>query len=183
MSQTSNPSEVSKRYAKALFEVVSDANSEKTLAQLRKIQETLSIPKIKNLVESPVLSRKDKVLIVDQVASQISLDKDLLNLIQLLATKDRLAAFDDIVKSFESISDERNQVLRGVVQSSQKLSPEDKKAIEKQIADFTKAQLILEYVENPSLIGGIQATVGSYTFDGSIDTQLRKLKEEVKARV
>lgn len=172
-------SEVAKRYAKALFEAVGESKAEESLRELRSAQQILSQPKLENLLSSPVLSRKEKELVVDQSISDMNLAQEVLNLLKLLAAKDRINILDQMVASFETINDEKNNVLRGVVSSSQKLTDAEKEEIESAIAKFTGNQLLLEYAEDPKLVGGVLAKVGSYTFDGTIETQLTKLKEQV----
>ncbi len=172
-------SEVAKRYARALFEAVGESNTEDSLRQLRSAQEILNQPKLKELLISPVLSRREKELVVDQSVSDIKLSQEALNFLRLLAAKDRINSLDEVVSSFETINDEKNNVLRGTVTSPQKLSDEEKEEIEGVISKFTGNQLILEYEEDPTLVGGILAKVGSYTFDGTVETQLTKLKEQV----
>lgn len=172
-------SEVAKRYAKALFEAVGESKTDDSLRQLRDAQSILSQPKLRDLLSSPVLSRKEKELVVDQSISDMKLSQEVLNLLKLLAAKDRINILDETVLSFETISDEKNNVLRGTVTSSQKLTDAEKEEIESVISKFTGNQLLLEYNEDPALVGGVLAKVGSYTFDGTIETQLTKLKEQV----
>lgn len=172
-------SEVAKRYAKALFEAIGGAKTEDALAQLRRAQEILSQPKLNDLLSSPVLSRKEKVMVVEQSISDLKLGTEVANLLKLLAIKDRIENLDEVVSSFERISDEKNNVLRGVVKSSTKLSDSEKDEIESAIEKFTGNQLLLDYKEDPKLVGGVLAQVGSYTFDGTLETQLTKLKEQV----
>jgi F-type H+-transporting ATPase subunit delta len=172
-------SEVTKRYAKALLEVLGGAKTEEILTQLRQAQSILGQPKLHSLLSSPVLSRKEKVMVVEQSISNMNLNKEVESLLKLLATKDRIGSLDGVVSSFEALSDEKNNVLRGVVMSSEKLSKADQEQVKDAITKFTGNQLLLEYKEDPSLIGGVLAKVGSYTFDGTLDTQLTKLKEQV----
>lgn len=172
-------SEVAKRYAKALFEAIGGTKTEDALSQLRKAQEILSQPKLNGLLSSPVLSRKEKVMVVEQSISDLKLGNEVANLLKLLATKDRIESLDEVVLCFERISDEKNNVLRGTVKSSAKLSDSEKGEIESAIAKFTGNQLLLDYQEDPKLVGGVLAQVGSYTFDGTLETQLTKLKEQV----
>lgn len=172
--------EVAKRYAKALFEALGGAaKSETALADLRQAQGILGQKKLNDLLSSPVLSRKEKVMVVEQSIANMKLGIEVQNLLKLLAIKDRIGSLDSVVSSFETISDEKNNVLRGVVSSSEKLSKADKEEIESAISKFTGNQLLLEYKEDPTLVGGVLAHVGSYTFDGTLETQLTKLKEQV----
>jgi F-type H+-transporting ATPase subunit delta len=183
MAKASHQSEVSKRYARALYNAVEASGTDKALAQLRSVRDLLFHDKVRNLACSPILSKKERVEIIEKLCSTLSLDKDVLAFIKVLAAKGRLSIFEEVVNSFEFLCDEKNKVLRGFVKSKEELSSSERSEIEKAIRDFTGAQLILEYSQDPKMIGGVFAQVGSYTFDGSLDTQLRKLKEQVTNRI
>jgi F-type H+-transporting ATPase subunit delta len=172
-------SEVSRRYAMALFELLGGKKTEDTLKQLRKVLAEIANPKLKNLLSSPVLSRQEKGIVIAQITASLSLDEQVEGLLSTMASKDRLGNFEEVVTCFEAISDEKNNVLRGEVLSAGDLSKSEKAEIEQAISKFTGYQLLLDYKKDPTLIGGITANVGSYTFDGSLNTQLMKLKEEV----
>ena len=115
----------------------------------------------------------------EKILSSTKLLDEVADFMRLLAQKDRLAILDQIVAAFESISDDSNNVIRGTIRSAAPLKEEDQEKIEKAIANVTKKQLILDYEEDKNLIGGVVANVGSYAFDGTVKTHLRKLKENL----
>jgi F-type H+-transporting ATPase subunit delta len=43
-------------------------------------------------------------------------------------------------------------------------------------------KIILTYKEDPTLLGGVVAQVGGWTFDDSIETHLIKMNEELNRR-
>jgi F-type H+-transporting ATPase subunit delta len=151
--------------------------------QLRKVDELFQSPKLKDAISSPVLSRKEKQMISAQLTGSLKLDSEVYGLIQLLAMKDRMAIYSDVVMAFEMISDEKNKVLRGTVTSASALSTSEREEVEAAISKSTGFQLLLDFKEDKDLVGGLIATVGSFTFDGTLNTQLLKLKEEINRRV
>ncbi|MES2964311.1 MAG: ATP synthase F1 subunit delta, partial [Bdellovibrionota bacterium] len=104
------------------------------------------------------------------------------DLINLLARKDRLGVFGEIVHAFEAEADAANNVARGVVRSATVLGQDDRKRIEDQVERVLKKKVILSYKVDPSVIGGLVAQVGSYTFDDSISAHLKRMNEELKRR-
>ncbi len=90
------------------------------------------------------------------------------NFTLLLARKQRLPIFNDVVTAYQQFSDESHGVTRGQVRSAAALGPDDRKRIEDIVSKATKKKVILTYKEDPSLLGGLVAEVGSYTFDDSL---------------
>ena len=76
-------SEVAKRYAKALFEALGGTKTEQALKDLRQAQSILSQEKLNDLLSSPVLSRKEKVMVVEQSIASMNLGNEVQNLLKL----------------------------------------------------------------------------------------------------
>src|SRR4029077_20300117 len=97
--------------------------------------------------------------------------------------KNRLGIFSEIVTAFEHITDEAHGVTRGTVRSATVLAPEERKRIETLVGRATKKQVILTYKEDPSLLGGLVAEVGSFTFDDSLHAHLKRINEQLNRSV
>ncbi len=176
--------DLASRYAKALYELSQENNtSEAALKGLRNFQELLSKDKqAQDYFLSPHISVDDKEVAIDKVAQSIAAEKTLTQFLKLLNRKDRLAALSAIVSSFQSLIDDTNGVVRGTVSSAEALSPEERKEVEAMILARTKKKAVLNYKEDPSLIGGVVAEVGTYIFDDTIKMHLRKMKEDLTRR-
>lgn len=177
-------SEVSLRYAKAIFEIAVDQNSaELTLAQLRKLQTVFfQDEQITEFICSPVISAEQKQTIIKAALEKGDIQSIVKDFTLLLAQKNRLTLFAEIVEAFESLADNANKVTRGVVTSATLLGPAERKSIESTISKALGKGVILSYKEDHKLLGGLVAKVGSYTFDDTIDTHLNRLKEELNRR-
>jgi uncharacterized protein YbcI len=56
------------------------------------------------------------------------------------------------------------------------------KVIKEKLEKLTGKKVVLEYHEDKSLIGGLVAQVGSFSFDDSLETQLRLMREDLKRK-
>ena len=101
----------------------------------------------------------------------------------MLARNDRFAVLPDLVSAFEKEIDASNNVTRGVVRSAIALGQDERSRIEKTVEEFLKKKVIMTYKVDPSVIGGLVAQVGSYTFDDSIQSHLTRMNEELKRRM
>ncbi len=77
------------------------------------------------------------------------------------------------------MADEHTGRVRAHVTSAQALAPADLERVRQSLARRTGKQVILESSVDPALIGGIVARVGDLVLDGSIRTQLGRLRDKL----
>lgn len=172
---------IASRYAKAIYSLAKEKGEQDAVfEQMRVIEDALSLEKeIGEFVQSPLVRPSEKEKVIAQLCEKVKLPEILKNFLLLLAKKDRLALFPSIVTSYQTIADEAHGVTRGVVRSATVLAPDERKRIEELVGRATKKQVILTYKEDPSLLGGLIAEVGSYTFDDSLSSHLTRINEQL----
>lgn len=170
-------SQLGNRYAKALFEVSEAAkNSDVVLGDLRALGEAVSkSAEVKAFLLSPIVSQTEKSKIFAPLKGKFS--EPVENLLNVLNENDRLAYAGEIAEAFEALIDEKNGVTRGVVRSAATLDPDQRKSLEETVRKVTGKQVILKFDVDPTLMGGLVATVGGWTFDDSLTSHLTSLKE------
>ena len=171
-------SEAARRYARAMYELAKSKNEvDKVFSELQVLAKVSEGDKeIHNFLNSPLLSSEDKIkALKGALAGKVS--EDVLSSLSLLADKNRLGIFQEIVTAFEAMMDEAHGVTRGVVKSAAPVGAEEKKRIEESVNKVTKKKVILTYQEDPSLMGGMITQVGGWTFDDSLQMHLHKLTE------
>lgn len=176
-------SEVARRYAQALFELSASAkNQDQVFAELRTLKQVFtSDAAIQDFMSSP-LNPPDQKIAALKGALSGKLSPEVTNTLLLLAEKARLGVFTQLVDAFEEISDASHGVTRGTVRSATPLSPEARKQIEETVTKVTKKKVILNFTEDPKLLGGMVAQVGGWTFDDSLETHLTRMSEELNRR-
>jgi F-type H+-transporting ATPase subunit delta len=97
----------------------------------------------------------------------------------LLADRDRLGIVPDLLAIYRERLMEHQQVVRAEVTTAAPLSPERATQIEQQLAALTGRKVDMKTSVDPAIIGGIVTRIGSTVYDGSIATQLAKLKEKL----
>jgi len=177
-------SEVAKRYAKALLAVAKQNGvSDKIFTELQTVATAFNQdPAVKAYFENPLAGPEQKLAVVNAALSAKSVSPELLNTFVLLAEKGRLGYLQELVQAYQLLLDEEAGITRGTVRSAQPLSSEAQKEVEARITQVLKKKIILTYQQDPKLLGGVVAQVGGWTFDDSIDTQLKKLNEELNRR-
>jgi F-type H+-transporting ATPase subunit delta len=175
---------LSQRYAKAIYEVtVENRTQDRVIEELRALDALFSKDKpVWDFLTSPLVTGVERVGVLEKALENQGLSKDTTDLLFLLAKKDRMALFPEIVLAYEAQSDEANNVCRGTVKSATALGQAERQRIEDTVERVLNKKVIMTYKVDPTVIGGLVAQVGTYTFDDSIDSHLKRMNEELKRR-
>ncbi len=177
-------SEVARRYAKALVAVA------KQKGQADRVQKEVAAvasafkadAQIQGYFENPLITPEQKKAVIQNTFGGKGLLEEVFNLLLLLAEKNRIGGFEEIAAAYQEQMDVEQGITRGSVKSAKALSDEAKKDLESRINKILNKKIILTYKEDPTLLGGVVAEVGGWTFDDSIETHLIKLNEELNRR-
>lgn len=101
--------------------------------------------------------------------------------ITLLARKNRSQDLDAILAAFHRLCDEDAGMLRGELWSAVDMPAGELEEIASSIGKRLGRRVQLTEQHDESLLGGFVARVGGKTFDSSLKTQLRSLKEACTA--
>jgi F-type H+-transporting ATPase subunit delta len=176
--------EVAKRYAKALYQLaVENKTQETVIAHLRALNEIFAKdPAALQFLVSPLVTATEREAVLTAALKDKGLAKEVVETALLLARNDRFALFSELVTAFESEADKANNVCRGTVRSATALGQTERQRVEETVERVLKKKVIMTYKIDPAVIGGLVAQVGSYTFDDSIDSHLKRMNEELKRR-
>jgi F-type H+-transporting ATPase subunit delta len=180
-----NISELANRYASALFLCAKEKGSvEQTLEELNKISVLVDQNQaLEKHFSSPIISREEKKSLAVEICSSLNLNQLVLGLMSLLAENARLEKISEISQAFIRKCDDENGVVRGSLKAARPLSDDEKKMINVAVEKATNKKVVLETKEEPNLLGGLVAEVGSYRFDGSLVSQIENLKEDLNRSV
>jgi F-type H+-transporting ATPase subunit delta len=175
---------IGQRYAKAIFELALDNRTqEKVFSDLRELDRLFKADKeVHEFLVSPMISAEQRIKVLEAAITNKNVSREVMDLLLLLAKKGRFAVFTEVVHAFQSEIDASNGVSRGTVRSATALGQPERQRLEQTVERVIKKKVILTYKVDPSVIGGLVAQVGSYTFDDSISSHLRRMNEELKRR-
>lgn len=169
------------RYAKALLDVTSsDADAAKVELDLGAFVDLLhSNGELRQALLSPSVPSGAKRNIASAVAERIGMAPTAVRLLQLLADRDRLGMTSELLAVFRERLLDRRKVVRADLRSAVALAPEAIKAIESRLGAVTGKNVAIDATVDPALIGGVVAKVGSTVYDGSVKSQLEKLRKQL----
>jgi F-type H+-transporting ATPase subunit delta len=173
---------IAKRYAKALFFVAKESGKlEDFGGVLKEIDAFLSKnPDVELALISPVYPVGLKQEIVDQLISAYKVEDVLANFLRLLVERRRIQNFSQICEAFNDLVDEETGVVRAVVKTVVPMPSDIQQKFAEILAKISGKQVVLELQEDPSIIGGVVASIGDMVWDGSIRSQLQGFRESIE---
>lgn len=171
------------KYARSLAEVAVSAGADETVEQdFRALLALLAgAPDFMKTMKNPAIPMSVKTGLVDEVARGAALHRFLHDFLRLLVENHRIAYLPAI---FDLYLQEMNR-LRGVVQAAMTTAHPLEGSRQRQLnGDLTRVlgrRVELTAQVDPDLIGGIRLEVEGSIYDGSVQRQLERLKEELAA--
>ncbi len=169
------------RYAKALFDVALEEKAD--LAQvdrdldavvaMMQASPELAAASNRNLTDA---ARKS---LIEAVAKAMTLTTPVTKLLVLLAQDRKLTYVPDLAAAFRERLLAHQNIVRAEVTSAAPLSPEKTKALADSLSQVTGKKVELSVSVDPELLGGIVAKIGSTVYDGSVKTQLQRMRQEL----
>jgi F-type H+-transporting ATPase subunit delta len=180
---------VARRYAQALFDVTSQAGAQasgqtdaisQALTSLASL--TSSNDELRKLVASPTVppAAKKAVMLGLLDAGGIKIE-EVRRLVGLLADHDRLPILDQVAAAFSERVLEARKVAHADVVTAVPLTPASRAALAAALGKASGKTVTMTERVDPSIIGGVVATIGSFVYDGSIAHQLDKIKKQLTA--
>lgn len=167
-----------RRYAQAVFEIARDSNTlDRWQADLDKIVKVSRESPYLRLLEDPKLSVKDRSTLAKQQLEGVS--PMAINLVLLLASKDRLSIIGDIADEYGRLVDAYHGIQRAEVITAVPLSDEEQRKLAERLSAVTGKKVVLSTRVDRAVIGGMVARIDGKLLDGSTRTKLLALKQQL----
>ena len=169
------------RYAKALFDVALEEKAD--LAQVDRDLEAV----VAMMQASPELaaasnrglSDATRKSLIEAVSKAMTLTTPVTKMLVLLAQDRKLSYLPDLAAAFRERLLAHQNIVRAEVTSAAPLSPEKTRALEESLSKVTGKKVELSVSVDPELLGGVVAKIGSTVYDGSVKTQLQRMRQEL----
>jgi len=172
------------RYARVLFEVVlkeSPAAVEPVLTQLQDLTTVFTgNAMLANALGNPAIPVTKKLAVTRAVLERAgAIAPPLSKMLLMLAERDRLMLLPDIARVYRDRLMDHLHVIRGEVTTATAISAAKLQALQQGLERATGRKVVLESKVDPSIIGGVVTRLGSTVYDGSVTTQLAKMKQSL----
>ena len=170
------------RYARALLDVViQEGTPEQVEQELTGFAALVArTPQLQKVFANPALPVSAKRGIVEDLLARTKGSPVLAKLLLLLADRDRLSLLGELADAYRERLMEHQHVVRAEVTSAEPLPAERLAEVQRRLAHATGRQVLMTTRIDPALIGGVVTRVGSVVYDGSIATQLARIRERLE---
>lgn len=174
-------SSVARRYAKALMELgVERGNYERLGKELGSLARAIKgSPELATTLTNPAFSREVREKVLRGVLTRIGAATEVVNFTRLLLDRERVAQLPDMARELAAMIDERAGRVEAVVTSAVPLTPVQEQALLQKLEALSGKKVQMRVVHDPALLGGVVAKLGDVVYDGSLRTQLHKMREEL----
>ena len=168
--------EIAQNYASALLSLAIDDKKvidyQKEVKELRKIIK--DNPDLILLLDSHFLSMEERMHNVETLLKGFS--PDIINFLKIIVKHNRVNYLNDILEAFNSLCNENQDIVEGLIYSAFPLVEATLQKIKKKISEIENHEVDLIPKIDPTLIGGVKVVINSHVYDGSVKNQLEQMQ-------
>ena len=171
---------LSRRYTRALFQLAREAGAEEKIGQ--EIEQFFSVyngSDLQKVLINPSFAVPVRKRILAQVTQSQQLSDLTVNFLSLLLERDRLVQMAGIVSCYRRLLNEAKGRVEAKVVSTNPLDPALVEQLRERLRGLAGKEILLQQETNPSLLGGLWVELEGKVYDGSIRTQLEKMKQRI----
>ena len=169
-------------YARAFADVVmsSHLDAAKTLAETQQISSLMEQSKpLREVWDNPSITAEQKRAVLDAIAQRAGISRPVRNFIAVLIDKRRTRSFAEIVAQFAQELNQRLGFADAQITTARELGVKERTALEQDLTRVTGKTVRARYEQDPAILGGAIARVGSTVYDGSVKGQLERLRQQL----
>lgn len=169
-----------RRYAEAFVNVLEkNQRLEPGLVELKAVSGTYAQSKsLQRFLGSPEIAPEDKEGLLSRLWSG-AVGQETLSLLRLLLRWDRIDHLPVLMEEAVKAAEQRQGILRGTVTTAHPISSAEVDQVAQAVGRRMGKQVMLERRVDPALLGGARVAVGSTLLDGSVRTQLARVREQL----
>jgi F-type H+-transporting ATPase subunit delta len=174
------PVKEAKKYAKTLISAVGLEDTPRAIAELSVIEKLMEESReFRSVLVNPGFTAEERAKALRQVAEKAKLSETVTKFVVHVSEIKAIAALSQIIKIATAIYLEKKKRAKAVVISPVEISGDYERRLKDSLKGLIDKDVDIEFVMDPSLLGGVLVKVGSTMYDSSVKGQLRLLKDEL----
>lgn len=175
---------VARRYAGALADVAIERREEREVqAELEQWAALIeSNPQLKEVFANPTVVYDQKRKVLEELISRTRVRETTGSFLRVLLKNQRLSQLREVVARYGYVLDERGGMVAASVTTARPIPEELRNSLHSALATATGRKVRLSFTTDEQIIGGLVARIGSTIFDGSVQSQLERLSQELSGR-
>jgi F-type H+-transporting ATPase subunit delta len=173
---------LARRYARALMSIGVDDNSyEKLGREVRDLAGAMhQSSELTDVLGNPAFPRAEREKVLLAVLRRLAAGPVVQNFTRLLLERERLGRIPDISRELDAMIDDRAGRVAAEVTTAAPLSPAQLGQLKTALEKLSGKTVQMEKHEDPAILGGVVAKVGDIVYDGSLRTQLERLRDQLR---
>jgi F-type H+-transporting ATPase subunit delta len=171
---------LSRRYSKALFQLAREAGQEEKIGQeVEQFYAAYNDSELQRVLTNPAFAVDTRKKILTQVTHSQQLSPLTVHFLSLLLDRERLAHLAGIVSRYRRLLNEAKGRVDAKVIGASALEPAMIEQLRQRLGAISGKEVVLDHSTDPSLLGGLLVQLEGTVYDGSIRTQLEKMKQRI----
>ena len=171
---------ISRRYTKALFQLARESGQEDTIGrELEEFYQAFNATDLKKVLTNPAFGIDSRKNILVQVTKALELSLLTSHFLSLLLERDRLTYLSPIVSWYRRLLDEAKGRVEAKVVGASGLETVMLERLREVLHGISGKEVVLHQETDPTLIGGLVVELAGKVYDGSVRTQLEKMKDRI----
>lgn len=171
---------LSRRYTKALFQLAREARQEEKIGQeIESFLGAYTNPLLQTVLVNPAFRIDNRKRTLIEVANRLQLSLLAIHFLLLLLERDRLAYLPSIAALYRRFLNEAQGRLEAKVVSASSLEPVNVDRLREVLHGISGKEIVLQQETDPALIGGLFVEFEGKVYDGSVRTQLERMKQRI----
>ena len=172
---------LSRRYAKALFQLALESHREEEVDQeIDRFATVYRTAPLSTVLNNPTVGVATRKKILLRVTESLQLSSLVRHSLSLLLERDRLVSLPSIASYYRRLLYEAKGRVEAEVVSVTALEEATVERLRGVLQSVSGKEVILHKRTDPGLLGGIVIQLEGKVYDGSIRTQLQKMRERIE---
>ena len=171
-------SNVARRYAQGIFQLAeAEGDLDGWRRELTQLDALLQDDVLRAAFANPAVTTPRRMELAQRLAPELRPETQ--NLLRLLIEHRRTSEMPAIRREFERMADEAAGIVNVALSTAVELDDSERQRYERALADRLGKKVRMEYRHDPELVAGATVQIGDRLIDGSLRTQLDRLRQRL----
>lgn len=174
---------VANAYAKALYQAATESKGAQSVTdletQLAKFLEVVNSSKeAQTVLLGPIVTPSEKILVIQEISKKMGLSHIVTEFLALLARKGRLRLLSGVREAFRDVRLEAEGGVVGRLVAADPINESDVQGLAQAFSRKLGKRVEFNVSTDPALLAGMKVTVNGVTYDGTLRSQIQRLRDQ-----
>ena len=170
-------SNIARRYAQGIFQLAKEPDLDSWRQELAQLEALLQDDVLRAAFANPSVTTPRRMELAQRLAPELRQETQ--NLLRLLIEHRRTSEMPAIRREFERMADQAAGIVNVALTTAVDLSDAEQQRYERVLADRLGKKVRMDYRHDPGLVAGATIQIGDRLIDGSVRTQLDRLRQRL----